>query len=69
MSDRRAGSALYEQAALLLAQAKHVGFVLIAGLVFHTPSTPMDTNAAKCYSYVLAARNNQHKYNNYLSLV
>jgi hypothetical protein len=66
MSDRRAGSALCEEAALLLAQVKHVGFVLIAGLVFHTPSTPMDTDAAKYYSYVQAARNNHHKHNNYL---
>jgi len=69
MSDRRATSVVCEPAALLLAHVKHLGFVLVAVLVFHTPSTPMDTNAGKYYSYVQAVRNILHKYDNCFRLV
>jgi hypothetical protein len=68
-TDRCAISVVCEPAVLLLAHMKHLGFVLVAVLVCHTPSTPMDTNADKYYSYVQAARNIHHKYDNYVSLV
>jgi len=69
MSDRRTSLVVCEPAALLLAHVKHLGFVLVAVQVFHAPSTPMDTNAGKCYSYVQAARNIHHKYDNCFCLV
>lgn len=65
MSDRHASSVVCEQAALLLAHVKLLGFVLVAALVFHAPSTSMDTDAGKYYSYVQEARNSHNKYDNY----
>jgi hypothetical protein len=64
MADRRTILVVCEPAALLLAHVNHLGFVLVAVLVFHAPSTPMYTNAGKYYSYVQAARNIHHKYDN-----
>ena len=64
MSERRISFVVCEPAALLLAHVKHLGFVLVAVLVFHAPSTPTYTNAGKYYSYVQAARNFHHKYDN-----
>lgn len=69
MSDRRASSVVCEQEALLLAQVKYLGFMLVAVLVFHAPSTPMDTNTGKYYSYVQAAKNSHHKYDKYCWLL
>ena len=69
MSDRRASSGCMWPAVLLLAHVKHLSFVLVAVLVFHAPSTPLDTNVRKCYSYVQAARNIRHKYDNCFWLV
>jgi hypothetical protein len=65
MSDRHASSVVCEQAALLLAHVKLLGFVLVAVLVFHAPSTPMDTDAGKYYSYVQEARKGHNKHDNY----
>jgi hypothetical protein len=64
MSDRRASLVVCEPAALLLAHVKHLSFVLVAVVVFHAPSTTMYTNAGQYYSYVQAARNIHHKYDN-----
>jgi len=69
MSDRRRSFVVCEPAALQLAHVKHLGFVLVAVLVFHALSTPMDANAGKYYSYVQAARNIHHKYDNCFWLV
>lgn len=69
MSDKHASSVVCEQAALLLAHVKLLGFVLVAVLAFHAPSTPMDSDAGKYYSYVQAARNSRNKYDNYFWLM